>query len=324
MALTKFFSVALFVGAFCFASNVGLFAQDKVRIGYIGLSLSSMPLLAAREFGIFAKNGVQAELLMLTFQLSSVALNAGDLEYVAGVGPGSVSATLGGSPSRAVWIVANRLIYNVIAQPEVKTLQELRGKRIGVSGLGATTHTAFTMAVEKAGANPKDFIVVGLGPQQQQRALESKSIDAVIVDPPVLFVLLKKGFSKVLDIGAAVEMPVGGLTTLTKTLDARPDQVRRVIRALQEAKEALIGSKERSVEFVVKTMKMDRETATKTHELMAFAWAGSGVPTRTGIENIVKGIQSQGRFADRKVAFEEIADPRLALQVARELGHKTD
>ena len=187
--------------------------------------------------------------------------------------PGSVSATLGGSSSRAAWIVANRLIYNVIAQPEVKTLQELRGKRICVSGLGATTHTAFTMAVEKAGANPKDFIVVGLGPQQQQRALESKSIEAVIVDPPVLFVLLKKGFSKVLDIGAAVEMPVGGLTTLTKTLGARPDQVRRVIRALQEAKEALIASKERSVDLIAKTMKMDRGNREKTHEMMALAWA---------------------------------------------------
>lgn len=297
-------------------------AQERIRIGYIGLSLSSMPLLAARELGTFSKNGIQAELLLLTFQLSSVALNAGELEYVGGVGPGSVSATLGGSPSRAVWIVANRLIYNVIAQPELKTLQDLRGKRIGVSGLGATAHTAFTMAVERTGANPKDFIVVGLGPQQQQRALESKAVDAVMIDPPLLFVLLKKGFSKVFDVGAAVEMPVGGLTTLTKTLSARPDQVRRVIKALQEAKELLLNSKERAVEFIVKTMKMDQETATKTHELMAFAWAGSGVPTRTGMENIVRGIQSQGRFADRKVAFEEIADPRLALQVARELGHK--
>ena len=111
-------------------------AQEKIRIGYIGLSLSSMPILAARDLGMFAKNGIQAELLLLTFQLSSVALTAGDLEYVAGVGPGSVSATLGGSPSRAVWIVANRLIYNVVAQPELKTLQELRGKRIGVSRPG--------------------------------------------------------------------------------------------------------------------------------------------------------------------------------------------
>ena len=193
--------------------------------------------------GFFARNGIQAELVLLTSQLSAVALNAGELQYVAGVGPGSVSATLAGSPSRAVWIVANRMIYSVIAQPELKTLQDLRGKRIGVSGLGATTHTAFTMAVEKAGANPKDFVVVGLGPQQHQRAMESKAVDAIIVDPPVLFVLLKKGFNKVLDIGAAVEMPVGGLTTLTKTLTSKSDQVLRVIKALQQAKESLIGSR---------------------------------------------------------------------------------
>ena len=297
-------------------------AQEKIRIGYIGLSLSSMPILAARDLGMFAKNGIQPELLLMTFQLSSVALNAGELEYVAGVGPGSVSATLGGSPSRAVWIVANRLIYNVVAQPELKTLHELRGKRIGVAGLGATTHTAFTMAVERAGLNPKDFIVVGIGPQQQQRALESRVLDAVMIDPPVLFVLLKKGFSKVFDVGAAVEMPVGGLTTLTRTLSAKPDQVRRVIKAQQEAKELLLNSKERAVEFIVKTMRMDQETAAKTHELMVFAWAGSGVPTRTGIENIFKGIQSQGRFTDKKFVFEDIADPRFAVQVARELGHK--
>ena len=299
-----------------------LFAQDKVRTGYIGLSLSSLPLLAAREQGFFARNGIQAELVLLTSQLSAVALNAGELQYMAGVGPGSVSATLAGSPSRAVWIVANRMIYSVIAQPELKTLQDLRGKRIGVSGLGATTHTAFTTAVEKAGANPKEFIVVGLGPQQHQRAMESKAVDAIIVDPPVLFVLLKKGFNKVLDIGAAVEMPVGGLTTLTKTLTSKSDQVLRVIKALQQAKESLIGSRERSVQFIIKTMNMEPEVAVKTFELMAFAWAGSGVPTRLGMENIVRGIQSQGRFADRKVGFEEIAEPRLALQVARELGHK--
>lgn len=297
-------------------------AQEKIRIGYIGLSLSSMPLLAARDLGLFAKNGVQAEVLLLTSQLSAVALNVGELDYVAGVGPGSVSATMAGSPSRAVWIVASRLIYNVIAQPEIKALHDLRGKRIGVSGLGATTHTAFTMALEKTGANPKDFIVVGLGPQQHLRAMEAKSVDAMIVDPPVLFVLLKRGFSKVLDIGANVEMPVGGLTTLTRTLNSKPDQVRRVIKALQEAKESLLGSKERAAEFIVKMMKMDQETALRTQELMAYAWAGSGVPTRAGMDNIVKGIQSQGRFVDKKFAFEDLADPRFALQVARELGHK--
>jgi hypothetical protein len=41
-------------------------------------------------------------------------------------------------------------------------------------------------------------------------------------------------------------------------------------------------------------------------------WTGAGVPTRSGMENIVRGIQSQGRFADKKVAFEEVADGRIA------------
>jgi len=320
------FTVALLLDLVCFAGIFGspLDAQERVRIAYIGPSLSNLPLLAAKESGTFAKNGLQAEILVLTSQLSAVALSAGELEYVAGVGPGSVSGTLGGIPSRAVWIVSNRILHSVVAQPEIKSLQDLRAKKIGVTGLGGTTHTSLMMAIEKSGGNPKDFIVVSLGTQQYLRALESRSVDAATIDPPLLFFVLKKGFNRIVDLGSVVEMPVGGLTTLSKTIATKPDQVKRVIKALQEAKESLLNSKERAVDFTMKVMNMDRETAVKTCDLMAVAWVGTGVPTRTGMENIVKGIQSQGRFTERKVAFEDVADPRFAVQVARELGHRAD
>jgi ABC-type nitrate/sulfonate/bicarbonate transport system substrate-binding protein len=119
-------------------------------------------------------------------------------------------------------------------------------------------------------------------------------------------------------------MPVGGLTTLVKTMNAKPEQVVRVIKSLQEAKDLLLDSKERAVDFTMKVMKMDREAALQSYQLMAIAWTGTGVPTRAGMDNIVRGIQSQGRFADKKVAFEDVAEPRFALQVARELGAKTE
>ncbi len=315
-------AVVLFFSAIAFCGPS--FAQEKIRIAYVGPSLSNLPLLAAKELGTFARNGLQAEILLLTSQLSAVALGAGELEYVGGVGPGSVSATLAGIPARALWIVSNRLLHSVVAQPEVKTLQDLRGKKIAVTGLGGTTHTSLMMAIEKIGGNPKEIVVVSVGPQQYQRALESKAVDAVTVDPPLLFVLMKKGFNRVLELGAAVEMPVGGLTTLTKTLTGKPDQVTRVTKALQEAKELLLNSKEKALEFTVKIMKMDRDAALKTYDLMAQAWAGAGIPTRAGIENIVRGIQSQGRFSERKIAYEEIADPRFAEQVARQLGLKSE
>jgi len=139
--LSGCFGAALLFDLVCFATILvsGLDAQERVRIAYIGPSLSNLPLLAAKESGAFAKNGLQAELLVLTSQLSAVALAAGELEYVAGVGPGSVSGTLGGIPSRAVWIVSNRILHSVVAQPEIKSLQDLRGKKIGVTGLGGTT-----------------------------------------------------------------------------------------------------------------------------------------------------------------------------------------
>jgi len=313
----------LLCGLLCALGSAGpAHAQDKIRLAYVGPSLSNLPLLAAKELGTFARQGLDAEILLLTSQLSAVALGAGEIEYVAGVGPGSVSGTLAGIPSRAVWVVSNRILHSVVAQPELRSLRDLRGKKIGVTGLGGTTHTSLMIAIEKSGANPKEFVVVSLGPQQYLRALESKSVDAVTIDPPLLFLLVKKGFNRLLDLGSVVEMPVGGLTTLTQTLNTKPDQVRRVIKALQEAKELLLNSQERAVDFTIKTMKMDRETALRTCEIMASAWTGTGAPTRAGMENIVKGIQSQGRFAERKIAFEDVADPRFALQAARELGAK--
>ena len=304
--------------------GVPSFAQDRVRIAYVGPSLSNLPLLAAKETGIFARHKLDVEILLLTSQLSAVALGAGELEYVAGVGPGSVGGTLAGIPSRAVWVVSNRILHSVVAQPEVKSLQDLRGKKIGVTGLGGTTHTSLMMAIEKFGGNPREYIVVSLGPQQYLRALESKAVDAATVDPPLLFLVLKKGFSRILDLGSVVEMPVGGLTTMMKTLNSKSEQVVRIIKSLQAAKDLLLSSKERAVDFTMKVMKMDRESALRSYELMAVAWVGTGVPTRAGMENIVRGVQSQGRFADKKVAFEDVADSRFAIQAARELGHKAE
>jgi len=300
------------------------FAQDRVRIAYVGPSLSNLPLLAAKETGIFARHKLDVEILLLTSQLSAVALGAGELEYVAGVGPGSVGGTLAGIPSRAVWVVSNRILHSVVAQPEVKSLQDLRGKKIGVTGLGGTTHTSLMMAIEKFGGNPREYIVVSLGPQQYLRALESKAVDAATVDPPLLFLVLKRGFSRILDLGSVVEMPVGGLTTMMKTLNSKSEQVVRIIKSLQEAKDLLLSSKERAVDFTIKVIKMDRESALRSYELMAVAWVGTGVPTRAGMENIIRGVQSQGRFADKKVAFEDVADSRFAIQAARELGHKAE
>src|SRR5919106_5108400 len=70
-----------------------LHAQERIRIAYVGPSLSNLPLLAAKELGTFAKNGLQAEILVLTSQLSAVALSAGGGFYMWGGGAPSPRRT---------------------------------------------------------------------------------------------------------------------------------------------------------------------------------------------------------------------------------------
>jgi ABC-type nitrate/sulfonate/bicarbonate transport system substrate-binding protein len=211
-----------------------------------------------------------------------------------------------------------------MAKPQFKTLESLKGKKIAVSGLGGTIHVAMNMALEKVGVNPKDFVLVSIPGQQIQilYSLESGFVDGAMMSPPVTFGAQKKGFNKLLDVGAMVEMPGGGLTALVKTIQERPAETKRVIRSLQSAKDEIRKSKLKTVELIVKLLKMDKEAASETYDQFLTTLSPTGIPSRIGMETLVKSVQSQGRFVDRKVAFSEIADDRLATDVAREMGYK--
>ena len=71
-----------------------------------------------------------------------------------------------------------------------------------------------------------------------------------------------------LDTGSLLEMPGGGLTTLIKTITSKPE-VRKVIRVLQTAKDAVRKSKDKTLELMVRTLKMDRDIASSTYDVFS-------------------------------------------------------
>ena len=299
--------------------------RAKVRISNAGLTITALPLLAARDWGIFTANGLDVEIIVMAPPIAAAALSQGDVDYVAGVGPASVAATLTGLPSRAIWFSSDRISYWIQAVPQFKTLQDLKGKKIALSGgVGGTNHVALSIALEKSGFNPKDYTMVAIPGQQIQilYSLESGFVDAALMSPPHIFAAAKKGFNKVMDVGAMVEMPGGGLTAMVKTVQERPAEVRRVIRALQLAKDEVRKSKPRTVELIMRLLKMDKDGAADTYDAFQATLNPTGVPNRASIDNLVRSLQTQGRFTDRKVNFAEVADDRLATEVAKELGYK--
>ena len=315
--------VLVFLFAILFAP-AGSHAQErrKIRISNATLSYSALPLIAAREWKLFQEQGLDVEIILMRSAAAVAALASGDLDYQSGIGPASVSATLGGLDSRALWSSTNRITYWLMAKPEYKTIQELKRKKIGVSGLGGTSHVALNLALEKRGMTSKDYAAVSVPGGNLVYSLESGFVDAASLNPPTMFFAQRRGFIRLLDIGSLVEMASGGLSAMTKTIRSRPDEVKRIIRALQLGKQAMFKSRDRTLDLITGVLKMDKETAADTYKVVEASFNDTGIPTREAMGNIIKAIKAEGRFADRNVAYEEVAEPRFTIEVAKELGYK--
>jgi NitT/TauT family transport system substrate-binding protein len=325
--IRRIFLLAVVTGAFSLFTVTQVRAQEpktKIRISYPTASICCIALFAAQQWKVFQENGLEVESIQMRSQAANAALVSGDVNYVAGVGPNSVVATVRGLPSKAVWFASDMLIYSLMARPEIKSLKELRGKRIGVTGLGGTAEVALRISLEAVGENPKDFVLVPLAGAQYITALEAGTIEAAQLNPPLVYYAKKKGFRELLDAGPHVKMPLGGLTASQSAIQNRAPELKRVLKSLQSAKRMSLQAKDRTVDLMVRTLKVDRETAEEAFGDYRKTVSVTGVPTREGIEQIIKSVQLLGQFTGRKIAFEEVADDRIAKEVARELGYKID
>ena len=308
-----------------FLATSSVAAQEglkKVRIAYPSNTICCLPLFGALQWKIFEANGLQTEIIQVRSQIAYPALAAGEVNYVAGVGPASVSATLRGMQSKAVWFATEELIYSLIARPAFHNVKDLRNKKIALTGLGGTSHVSLQIALDSVGESPKNFVYLGMGGTQLLPALESGTVDAALLSPPMLYFAKKKGFRELLDVGSRAKMPLGGLTVMVSTIRNRADELKRVIKSLQSAKQEILKSKEKSVALTANFLHVDKDVAEDTYTIYRKTVSGNGVPTHEGMDQIVKSLQAAGQFTDRKVTFEEVADDRIAREVAKELGYK--
>ena len=283
------------MGSFVLASSVA--AQEglkRVRLTYPEPTDCCFPVLAAYKWKMFEQNGLRAEIVLMQSRLANAALLSGDIDYVAGVGPNSVSGTLRGMATRAVWFASNQLEFVLVAKPEFHQVSDLRGKKIGLPALGGTSDVALTIALQNVGEKRKDFTFLPLG-GELFTALATGVVDGALLSPPWIFHAEKKGFRKVLNIGVHVKMPLGGLTTLLSTIKTRPDEVKRVILSLQQAQKTMPQSQEKSVELISQFLKVDRKIAEDTYNLYKeTTGSNNGVPNRAGMARIVEAIQMLG------------------------------
>lgn len=246
-------------------------AGEKLVVGYSSVSTSFLPLWIAKETDIFARNGLDVEMVFFTTGTTAVmALVSGDSPIVHTAGSGIINSRLGGSD--AVLIVGGTVSLDwwLMSRPEIKTSAQLKGKAVAISAFGASSDFVARFALRKIGLDPeKDVTLVPLGsPVTRQAAMEANRVQATVHVHPTTFVAQKKGFNVLADVAAlGLAYQHTGVATTKGFARRRPDIVRAYVKSQVEAVHRLKTDRETGIKVLAKHMKLkDREILEKSYD----------------------------------------------------------
>ncbi len=159
----------------------------KVRISQSAVSARSTVLWIAQERGLFAKHGIDMEVIYLrSSPLQMTALATGEVQFASSGGSPMLSAVSSGQDLKIIAAPGNRLVYDLVVRPEIREAKDLRGKRFGVTNIGGTTWMAAYLTLEHLGldATRDQVRINGIGNQTLlAQAVEAGNIDATLLDP---------------------------------------------------------------------------------------------------------------------------------------------
>jgi NitT/TauT family transport system substrate-binding protein len=216
-------------------------SSTSIKIGYPSLGGNLMALWTAQEAGIFAKNGLSSEALYIAGSPNTIkALLAGDVQYAVVGASASVRAALGGSDVVLIATAAPGLAFRIYGRPEIRSLQDLRGKRLVQSVAGTDPDVAIALALQHENIPFDEVQYVRLdtgGDPARLAALQASGAEAVIVSPGIFGKAEKEfGLHVVSDI-ISQQIPYEQATVAAKRayVTAHPDEVQRFVRAFTES-----------------------------------------------------------------------------------------
>lgn len=220
-------------------------AQDaalplRVNIGTASVSSSALSLWLAQEQGIFAKHGIEAQVILVRGGPTLVAsMVAGEIQLAFTSGVSVLGAAAQGIDVKMLSSISSRVGWKLLAHQQIKRAQDLRGKRLGVQSIVGSTWMYSMLALEVLGLDPKrdniTFIQTG-DPLTTAHALEAGRIDGAALEPALSRRLAAKGFSVLTDLSQTnASFPGLGLGVTRNYLDQQPATIERVVTALTES-----------------------------------------------------------------------------------------
>ena len=208
---------------------------DKVRVAFSAIAVSQGVLWVADVGGLLNKNGISAEIIYTRAAIETLV--AGEVDFAQMTGSLMSSARLQGADPVMIAGVQDTLDDRLITRPNIKSMEDLRGKRIGVFRFGSASHLRLIYVLPRYGLSERDVTLLQVGDSPERLiALSGGAIDATLLSPPDHLEALRAGMKVLLNLrDLNVPYQGSGLVTTQRVLARKRDIARRFLKAYVEA-----------------------------------------------------------------------------------------
>jgi NitT/TauT family transport system substrate-binding protein len=281
-----------------------LSAQDskKIRIGYSALSLSFLPQLFARDAGVFQKHGLNVELIQMAGPIQVAALAAGEIDFGAAVSP-ALFAAVRGLPLRGVMITVKTPLFYIVAEPGLKRIEDLVGKKVAVDTIGALQYISAKAMFKKKGVNPEQISYIQTGSvSNSMAALGSGAVNGALLSIPNNVIMTQKGFNQMVSTPeAGVNFPPAGLSVHANKLQKDPAQIKRVLQAMLEAV-ALSADGAAVTNYIQRQWKLNARLAEETQRQVRPTLVATGKMSFEEVQEFLDAAYENGQIQQKASA----------------------
>jgi NitT/TauT family transport system substrate-binding protein len=313
--LAVLFAVLLIVPA-----NSEAETSEKVRIAIASHSLAFLVPFVAKDRGLYAKHGIEAEIIQVRPNVAMAALLSGDIDYVELIG--SIIRSAGrGAPVRAISTSIKAPFFSFAANNKFKTIKDLKGATIGVTAIGGTNYVSTRLTLRHYGLDPdKDVKILAIGDEKlMYEAFKIGRVDSVVVAPPFSVILRREGFPLLAHTGELLNIPYSGLgTTLDKISKSRM-QIRKLLRGEIEALRFVHANPAGTTEVIRKRFSMEEKMARESYEVVVGAFSRDGRVPLEAVE-ILLGIEKAANQIPQNITAEMVVDNTLVDEILKELA----
>jgi NitT/TauT family transport system substrate-binding protein len=302
------------------ALSAAAVSAEPIKVAYSGVSASGTPLWLAKDEGIFARHGLEADLVTVrSAPIQVSALVSNEVQFVRGSASSMLTAAAQGAKLKILFsLFAERASYDFLVSPSITKPSDLRGKKIGVQDFSGLLWSLTMLSLREMGLDPqKDNInIQAIGDSTViAQSLATGIIDAAPLDKLQSVRLQGLGVKVLLDL-SRVAFPSSPFMSAESFIQKNPQVVENFVKALIEASTFMRAQKERGLAVLQKHIKADRQIAEIGYKYLLDDLTPYTFVTVKGL----KTVQDLIALRDPKIAkynVEDLLDQRILTKVVQ-------